>query len=105
MKIMQTYGAMAVGMPLASAVLASVGRGASTVRDFCKRVNFYQCGGRRLGVPGLLCAKTRFVSIAAIPHILFHMCRQIGFALRATTKRGGLPSGVPPLECRVAVLT
>ena len=45
------------------------------------------------GVPGLLCAKTRFVSIAAIPHILFHMCRQIGFALRATTKRGGLPSG------------
>ena len=38
-------------------------------------------------------AKTRFVSIAAIPHILFHMCRQIGFALRATTKRGGLPSG------------
>ena len=46
-----------------------------------------------LGVPGLLCAKTRFVSIAAIPHILFHMCWQIGFALRATTKRGGLPSG------------
>ena len=46
-----------------------------------------------LGVLGLLCAKTRFVSIAAIPHILFHMCRQIGFALRATTKRGGLPSG------------
>ncbi|MBQ3747815.1 MAG: hypothetical protein II863_10470 [Kiritimatiellae bacterium] len=45
------------------------------------------------GVPGLLCAKTRFVSIAAIPHILFHMCRQIGFALRATTKRGCLPSG------------
>ena len=40
-----------------------------------------------------LCAKTRFVSIAAIPHILFHMCRQIGFALRATTNRGGLPSG------------
>ena len=46
-----------------------------------------------LGVPRLLCTKTRFVSIAAIPHILFHMCRQIGFALRATTKRGGLPSG------------
>ena len=45
------------------------------------------------GVPRLLCAKTRFVSIAAIPHILFHMCRQIGFALRATTNRGGLPSG------------
>ena len=41
-----------------------------------------------MGVPGLLCAKTRFVSIAAIPHILFHMCRQIGFALRATTKDG-----------------
>jgi len=57
------------------------------------------------GVPGLLCAKARFVSIVAIPHILFHMCRQIGFALRATTKRGGLPSGVPPLERRVAVLT
>lgn len=51
MKIMQTYGAMAVGMPLASAVLASVGRGASTVRDFCKRVNFYQCGGRRFLSP------------------------------------------------------
>jgi len=45
------------------------------------------------GVPGLLCAKARFVSIVAIPHILFHMCRQIGFALRATTNRGGLPSG------------
>ena len=38
-----------------------------------------------MGVPRLLCAKTRFVSIAAIPHILFNMCRQIGFALRATT--------------------
>ena len=62
-------------------------------RSFYKRVYFYQCGGRRLGVPGLLCAKTRFVSIAAIPHILFHMCRQIGFALRATTNRGCLPSG------------
>ena len=46
-----------------------------------------------VSVPRLLCAKTRFVSIAAIPHILFHMCRQIGLALRATTKRGGLPSG------------
>ena len=54
-----------------------------------------------LGVPGLLCAKTRFVSIAAIPHILFHMCRQIGFALRATTKRGGLPSGFAAgMACR-----
>ena len=53
------------------------------------------------GVPGLLCAKTRFVSIAAIPHILFHMCRQIGFALRATTKRGGLPSGFAAgMACR-----
>ena len=27
------------------------------------------------------------------------------FALRATTKHGGLPRGVPPLECRVVVLT
>ena len=53
------------------------------------------------GVPRLLCAKTRFVSIAAIPHILFHMCRQIGFALRATTKRGGLPSGFAAgMACR-----
>ena len=55
----------------------------------------------RAGVPRLLCAKTRFVSIAAIPHILFHMCRQIGFALRATTKRGGLPSGFAAgMACR-----
>ena len=54
-----------------------------------------------LGVLRLLCAKTRFVSIAAIPHILFHMCRQIGFALRATTKRGGLPSGFAAgMACR-----
>ena len=53
------------------------------------------------GVPRLLCTKTRFVSIAAIPHILFHMCRQIGFALRATTKRGGLPSGFAAgMACR-----
>ena len=37
----------------------------------------------------------------AIPHILFHMCRQIGFALRATTKRGGLPSGFAAgMACR-----
>ena len=48
---------------------------------------------RRAGVPRLLCAKTRFVSIAAIPYILFNMCRQIGFTLHATTKRGCLPSG------------
>ena len=53
------------------------------------------------GVPRLLCTKTRFVSIAAIPHILFNMCRQIGFALRATTKRGGLPSGFAAgMACR-----
>jgi hypothetical protein len=26
-------------------------------------------------------------------------------ALRATTNHGGVPSGVQPLECRVAVLT
>ena len=52
-------------------------------------------------VPRLLCTKTRFVSIAAIPHILLHMCRQIGFALHATTKRGGLPSGFAAgMACR-----
>ena len=29
------------------------------------------------GVPRLLCRKTRYVNIAAISHILFHVCRQI----------------------------
>ena len=46
------------------------------------------------------CTET-FMHKNAIPHILFHMCRQIGFALRATTNRGGLPSGFAAgMACR-----
>ena len=69
---------------------------------------------KRRGAPRLLCTRTRVASIAAIPHIRFHMCQKIWFALardheswpgglsadpcggrrwRAATNRGGLPSG------------
>jgi hypothetical protein len=33
------------------------------------------------GAPRFLCARARHISIVAIPHIRFHMCRQLRFAL------------------------
>ena len=65
-------------------IAASFPESADCLPNIGLLVNSLTLGDLCKGVPRLLCAKTRFVSIAAIPHILFHMCRQIGFALRPT---------------------
>ena len=44
------------------------------------------------GAPGLLCARMRILSIATIPHIRFHMCRDIEFCADARPRTlGTLP--------------
>ena len=40
-------------------------------------------GKEKEGAPRLLCTRMWILSIATIPHIRFHMCRQIRFALAA----------------------
>ena len=67
-------------------------------RHFTIRINPKSTSRDWSGVPRLLCTKTRYVNIAAISHILFHMCRQIRFALRATTNRGTPDARLTPLE-------
>ena len=40
------------------------------------------------GAPRFLCARARHISIVAIPHIRFHMCRQLRFALTRDHETG-----------------